>query len=364
MFNEVGSNFFKEEKTRTGNKNKLDNKKTIYLDSGRNAIRLVLDNLKLKDKVAILPSYTCHTVIEPFATRGYKIHYYDVNEDFTINKDEFEKLINKIQPNIILLHAYFGKDTIKNIRQYLTTLRKSETIVIEDITQLLLKEEKDLETADFIVGSIRKWCSVPEGGFVKNNTNIELKIDGCEENRKLVEKKIEASKTKDKYSKTMQSRLKEEYLKLYKEAEDMLEDNIDEIFIMSQYTKELLEKYDFKYIKKKRKENYEYLYENLKEVKGIKNTLGILEADEVPLYYPLFIKEGNRENFQKYMAKNNIYCPIIWPKAGQYLKELQGYNSNNIYKKIICIPCDQRYDLEDMERVVYNIRQFYKEGEQ
>lgn len=364
MFNEIGSNFFKEEKMRKENINQLDKEKIIYTDSGRNAIRLVLNNVNLKDKIALLPYYTCHTVIEPFVTRGYKIYYYDIDENFNVDSKKFENIVKKIEPNIILVHAYFGKDTIKNIREYLCELKEQGVLIIEDVTQLLLENNLDTKTGDFIIGSIRKWCSIPEGGFIKNNTKIDLAIDVYKENKKFVQAKIKASNIKKEYSKTMEKNLKEKYMTIYKEAEDILENNFEKIFIMSNNTKELLEKYDFEYIKEKRKENYNYLYEKLKNFKNIKNTLGELEKEETPLYFPIFIENEIRKNLQKYLANKNIYCPIIWPKPEKYLKKLQGYNGDNIYNKIICIPCDQRYDSGDMKRVVHNIKQFYKEGEQ
>lgn len=360
MFNEIGSNFFEKEKERSIGKNFIDKNDLVYLDSGRNAIRLVLKNLKLENKIALLPAYTCHTVIEPFITKGYKVFFYDVNKNFNIDERNFEELVEKVMPSVILIHAYFGKDTLRNIRQYLLKLRENGIIIIEDITQLLLKDNKDEKTADFIVGSIRKWCSIPEGGFVKNNTNIKLEINKYNQNAKLVEKKVEASEIKKEYSQTMKNELKNKYLELYKEAENLLDKNEKEIFVMSNYTKNLIERYDFEYIKRKRKENYKYLYDNLKNIGYIENGLGILEQDETPLYFPLFVKKGNREELQKYMAENNIYCPIIWPMPGEYIKDINMYYCSNIYKEIICIPCDQRYDLGDMQRVVDKVKEYYK----
>lgn len=358
-FNEIGSNFFEEKSSDRIIQNKLPQKDITYLDSGRSAIRLVLDSINLKRKIALLPAYTCNTVIEPFVKRKYQVCYYDVDTNFLIDKEEFKSRVEYLKPSVILLHSYFGKDTIKNIREYLLELRKKDIYIIEDITQLLLQDNKDINTAHFLVGSIRKWCTIPDGGFIKNNTNIRLNLNEYQENRGLLEKQTEAFKRKKEYTKTMKKETKESYLALYKQSKEILDSNDKKIFIMSQVSKELLTKYDFKYIKEQRENNYRYLYDNLKKVNGVQNTLGKLEKGETPLYFPILIDATKRKEFQEYMAKENIYCPIIWSRDKKNLN-IQGYNCEDIYEKIICIPCDQRYDEKDMERVVRIVRNFTK----
>ena len=133
----------------------------------------------------------------------------------------------------------------------------------------------------------------------------------------------------------------------------MLDDN-KTIYKMSNITRNLLCYYNFNEIKKIRKENYKYLNDNLRKNDFIKYTLGDLENSEVPLYYPIMIKQ-RRKNFQKFMSNMNIYLPIIWPKDEKNLANIQNYMADNIYSNIICIPCDQRYNVYDMQRVIDTI---------
>lgn len=351
IFNEIGSNFF-EEDLKVKVKKELPEDNIIYLDSGRNAIRLILNNIESKTKKALLPAYTCDTVIEPFIEKGYEIEYYDINKKLLIDEKEFKNKVESFKPEIILVHAYFGKDTISNIRKYLKTI-KNKTCIIEDITQLLLKEKQDLETAHFLIGSFRKWCTIPDGGFIKNNTTVKIKVDNYRENTQFIQKQLEAFKRKQEYAKTMQQVIKDQYLKLYREAKQMLDDNKTEIFLMSQYTRKILERCDFEYIKERRKKNYQYLANNLTTI------LGKLEDEEVPLYFPMLVDKKIRKDFQNYMAERKIYCPVIWPKYDKL--KIEKYKCNEIYDEIICIPCDQRYDEKDMEKIKKAIKEFYKE---
>ena len=121
-FNEIGSNFSIDKLPVVEENNKL-NKDVIYLDSGRNAIRLILKNIKVNSKNAVLPAFTCKTVIQPFIEENYNLYYYDINEDFSININSFKNLILEKKPSIIFVHSYFGKDTLKCIRPYLRELK-------------------------------------------------------------------------------------------------------------------------------------------------------------------------------------------------------------------------------------------------
>lgn len=353
-FNEIGSNFHIEKLPETKNDVKLrDN--IIFLDSGRNAIRLVLKNINPEEKIAILPAYTCSTVIEPFFEDGYKIFYYDINEDMSINNIKLKELVERVKPKVILVHSYFGKDTIKEIRGYLRELKKEGIYIIEDLTQILLNDKLDVKTADFILGSIRKWFAVPDGGFLKNNSNILIKDEKMLENENFVSKQLEAQTMKEIYIKNLDRNVKNKYMELFKASKESLDKN-RKIYGMSNVTKSILEELDIDFIKERRNNNYNYLYENLKKVDFIKCPLGKLNNSEIPLYFPILIKEKRKE-FQKFMAEANIYLPIIWPRADEYLKNYK-FNCDDIYEKIICIPCDQRYNIKDMERVVVNIEKF------
>ena len=142
-------------------------------------------------------------------------------------------------------------------------------------------------------------------------------------------------------------------------ARKILDNNQKDIFLMSRNTKNILRNSDFEYIKNTRRKNYNYLYENLK-IDGIINQLGNLQETETPFYFPLYVNKQVRKEFQQYMAKENIFCPIIWKKDKRL--NIENYYCNNIYDKIICIPCDQRYNEEDMNRIVKVIKKFYCKG--
>ena len=74
---------------------------------------------------------------------------------------------------------------------------------------------------------------------------------------------------------------------------------------------------------------------------------------EIPLYYPVYIKDDKRKDFQNYLMSNDIYCPIHWPKS-----ELVKNFNCEIYDNILSLVCDQRYGLDDMKRMVDVINEY------
>ena len=60
---------------------------------------------------------------------------------------------------------------------------------------------------------------------------------------------------------------------------------------------------------------------------------------------------------QEYLAKHDIYAPVIWPKPSQ-CEGMIDSKVEWIYKHILAIPCDQRYDIDDMERIVQVLKSY------
>lgn len=358
IFNEIGSNFHFEDIGCKKNNNKFP-ENIIFLNSGRSAIRLILKHINKKTKVALLPVFTCSTVIDPFIESGYKIFYYDINEDFSINDENLNELVLKYKPSVVLVHSYFSKDTLKSSRSYLKQLKNKGIIIIEDITQILFRKNLNLDESNYILGSIRKWCSVPEGGFALSNSNDFINTSKFLPNNLYLEKQLAAQKRKTEYINNPDNyEIKDSYMQLFKESKEIL-DNDENIYILSDYTKRMLNNLDVDNIRNKRKENYTYLNDELKKIDWIKSPLANLDNDDVPLFYPILI-ENNRKEFQTYMSKQNIFLPIIWPMP-EHCKPFVDEYKNKLYEKIICIPIDQRYSLKDMERIITNIKK-YGEG--
>jgi dTDP-4-amino-4,6-dideoxygalactose transaminase len=113
---------------------------------------------------------------------------------------------------------------------------------------------------------------------------------------------------------------------------------------------EILNHYDFDYLKIRRQKNVKFLISKLKEI-GLESNVRFGSEANVPLFVPLIMDNIDQRNkLKSHLINNNIYTPIHWnkPNNQSILSEL--------YSLELSIPCDQRYDTYDMQFIVDKIR--------
>lgn len=354
MGKEIGSYFFDYKDFKNENNPKVllteNFKYKAYLSSGRDAIKLAIKEIN-GAKRALLPGFTCETVIKPFIAAGFEVSFYDINKDLTVNVNEFVNKINENKPSIILVHSYFGFDTLKNIRHILKKIGESEIVLIEDITQDMYSNFPK-EEANYLVGSLRKWMAIPDGGFLFSK-DIEIKGDkNLNTNNKLVEYNLKAFKKKSLYMENGNKDLKNEFRALFENGIMEMEE-WNAIYKISPISKRIYNGLNVEYMKMQRKLNYKFLLENIKNFKNIKPILTNITLEVVPLYFPVLI-DKSREEIQSKLASKKIYCPVIWPMSKHPISKIND-DTEYVYNHILCIPCDQRYDINDMKRIVKEI---------
>ena len=361
MLSEIGSNFWLNP-----NKSLVDvplaspvqfnckGKDYVWLSTGRSAIKYVLmdiekRNTKLK-RVAVLPSFTCDTVFKPFLESGYEVFYYPVNNDLTTTSEVILQIVYEHDASIVLFHRYFGFNTIdREVDKLCDRLRVLGKYTIEDCTQCLYSSIPRA-CSDYTVGSIRKWTGTPDGGFVVGRNGF-LNKKPEKPDTVLEQVKIKASYIKYRYLFEHDGN-KSEMLAMYRMAEDIL-NNQTEIYTISEMSARVQANLDTNILISKRRENYYFLLQSLKD--PIKP---LFELDEktVPLYFPIMVED--RLSLQKHLVENDIYAPVVWPKDQKQPIVCDG--AENAYQHLLCIPIDQRYDADDMDRIVNVINNYYK----
>ena len=100
----------------------------IWLDTGRSAIHLALEDIKKRSpsRAALLPAFICPTVVEPFLKLGFSVKYYSESSlmDLCVKDNQ-----------TIFFANYFGKRNGQAI-DWINKLRAdSQIFVIEDCVQ-------------------------------------------------------------------------------------------------------------------------------------------------------------------------------------------------------------------------------------
>lgn len=320
--------------------------------SGREAILLAIKDIekrlgKKNGITCLIPEYTCDTVIMPFEYHEYNIDYYSVTDDM---QPEYEDVAGKLEcmPDVVFVHAYYGKDTLENIRPLLLEYKKNGGIIIEDMTQCAFMEPD--YSADYYVMSLRKWLHAPDGGLLITDSPVDIKI--MTERSDFVKSKWIALTQKSDYLSEVNSgnyeymqSYKQEFLALNRAAESMLDDDLN-IYKMSQKSLYIANSTDWDSMRKRRECNAWYLDRNLAACRSIRCPL-TYNGDEAPLYYPVY--SDKRDELQKRLQQEQIYAPVLWlvpPQMGCVSKK-----ASYIYEHMLALPCDDRYSEDDMERI-------------
>lgn len=328
----------------------------VWLSTGRSAIRFVIQTIEKRcpvaKRVAVLPSFTCDTVFEPFLKAGYKVFYYPVEMDLTTQSEAIRQAVYEHDASIVLFHRYYGFDTLDSqINCFCDEMSQMGKFTIEDCTQCLYSDF-ERSNADFTIGSIRKWTGTPDGGFAVCRDGV------FEFKPQKTDKQLETAKVKASYAKYRylfeNAGDKSEMLAMYRYAEDILDVQTD-IYAISDTSLKIQANLNVDILKRKRRENFNVLSTCLKA--HIRPLFPLINGPEVPLYFPIFIKD--RASLQRHLVQNAIYAPIVWPKS-EFQPEVDK-GAENAYQHLLCIPIDQRYDAEDMNRIADVINNFYKE---
>lgn len=355
MLREIGSNFWIAPKETTGGTNLpspsifgCEGNDYVWMSTGRSATRLVLKTIEERNpnvsKIALIPSFTCHTVIEPFLDYGYEIIPLPLDKYLRTSPEAIIALQKQTEAGVVLVHNYFGFTTTPNLKTISETLNHQGIALIEDRTQCLYSGLPE-SSADYYVGSIRKWCGVPDGGFAVCRDGV-FNNKPTEPDAAMVELKRTASELKYKYIFTGEGN-KAVYKSLFSEAETLL-DSQNKFYSIGKLSSIIQAGLNVAELKEKRRNNFLCLLHSLKDSFKIKPVFDSLPDNVTPLYFPVLVNE--RKTLQALLADNDVYAPVVWPKANccpQVSKETEF-----IYNHILCIPIDQRYGIDDMERII------------
>ena len=350
LIKEIGSTFSENVGDRQSTKypieiaNKKQEEHVIFLSTGRSCIREILKNIDDRKKCAIVPPFTCDSVIEPFIEAGYKVYPYHINLDFSLDLDALKNAINELRPSVLLFHRYFGFNTCIGIEE----LMESGLITIEDETHYMFSKNRSM-SANFRFGSIRKWGPFPDGAYLVSK-GLLLK-QPVNEDVDFIKIETNAMNTKQAF---LEGRSDDTgYNNLFAKGREYI-DKQKNTFAMSSVSNYLVEN-SGSFIDKRRT-NAALLIEGLQGFSWFTMPFTSLPEDITPFMIPILVHE-DRIGFQKYLASQKIYATIIWG-CPKWLKDKIGIEEKTIYDEILCIPCDQRYDTTDMQRIIFAIRRY------
>lgn len=285
----------------------------LKFNSGRNALRYMIQQLAIKK--IFVPYYTCPVVWQAINAENCQIIPYDIDENFTPTT-EFQK------NDFVLYNNYFGicgNNVAELAAQY--------SNLIVDNAQAFYASLQG--RAAFY--SPRKFFGLPDGGLLiaediaKPNCEQSTSFDKC--SHLLKRHDLGAA---DGYNNFKQN--------------DASLDNAP-IFAMSKLTEALCGNIDYQMAKKIRLQNFAFLHQNLKHINKIATNPA---TNDVPMVYPL---ATNNFDLRQKLIANKIFVARYWP-VEKGCDCMTSALSDKMAETIIPLPIDQRYNIDDMNRIL------------
>lgn len=289
----------------------------IALNCGRNCLAYLIRAKKI-EKIK-LPYFLCDSVRNTCEAESVLITYYSINEKFlpkeiSLDEDEWLYVVN-----------FYGQLS----QEYIRDIKAKYSRVIVDNAQAYF--QMPVESVDTLY-TCRKYFGVADGAFLYTDVVLEeeLEIDESYKRMNFLLGRFErnASEFYGEYVANNKLFAKEPIKK------------------MSELTKNLLHGIDYWQVKASRTQNFSFLHANLRKYNKLN-----LKLAEGAFMYPFF--HENAVEIRKKLQQDNIYIPTLWPNV---LKDVREYDLEYRFaQNILPLPCDQRYDAQDMEYIVNEI---------
>jgi hypothetical protein len=281
-----------------------------------------------------VPWYICDSVIEPLRMAGTLVKRYEIDRNLYVKRADVA------QEEWLLYVNYFGLCD----RQVADVLRRfpHQRVVIDNAQAFFAPPQQCLAN----LYSPRKFIGVADGGYLITREHVETpqEIDnGTLARSPHLLKRIGA----DAESGYADYAAAEESLKLQPPRR------------MSTFTQRILASVDYEEIKTRRIANFDYLHSRL----GRYNQFSLIRAEHaVPLCYPF---SGAPVGLRAELQRQRIYTPSYWPDMERPVDAMRENATNSapampefersLPETTLFVPCDQRIDSEQLERVAQRI---------
>lgn len=284
----------------------------IKLNCGRNALQYLIKAKKI-EKI-YMPKFMCDSCDNVISDNHVEVRYYSIGLDF-------RPIINERDGWLYIVNFY---GQLSN--EYISSL--GNNIIVDNAQAYFQNPIDGIDT----LYTCRKFFGVPDGAILYTDSFID--IDERDQSYNRMDFLL------GRYERTAG-----EFYQKYVDNNRLF--NHEPIKKMSKLTENLLHGIDYDKVKCVRTENFAYLDDKLSNI----NRLG-LSVPSGAFSYPLYIENGAL--IRKKLQEIKIFIPTLWPAVFDKCNrtDLEYDMSNNI----LPIPVDQRYNINDMEYIVEEIK--------
>ncbi len=313
----------------------------LRLANGRSAINILVD--QLRPSTIWLPSYLCDSILLGIENFNGRILFYPV--DINLKIHNLDWLDHVSAGDLVLVVDYFGWRPESKTFSY---IRSTGALVLEDASQALLTSDVG-SGVDYLLFSPRKFLPVPDGGILCAVEADFLPNVLLHESPDIWwYQAFQAIMLRGEFDRHGGDRA---WFDLFQSSEMLSPVGP---YAMSEFSERALRfLFDYNSIASARIRNYHFLFDYLGQIAVYPQ----LPAGTVPLGFPVRLSE--RDRLRQKLFSHNIYPAVHWTipsSVPEYFRD-----SRKLADEIMTLPCDQRYGLDDMKRMVDLILEIIKE---
>ena len=289
----------------------------VALNCGRNALAYLLRAKKIR-RIQI-PKFLCASVREVCKKENVEIKYYSITKEFLPDR------IDLTDEEWLYIVNYYGQLDNEKIRFLVDTYKR---VIVDNAQAYFQMPVAGVDT----LYTCRKFFGVADGAFLYSDQKLSQKLQ------------IDESFDRMRFLLGRFERTASEFYSEYA-ANNALFIN-EPIKRMSKLTENLLRAIDYKEVEERRTKNFLFLDKELVGFNKLK-----LNVPQGAFMYPLYIENGAQ--IRKCLQEKKIYVPTLWPDVFNCCEELEL--EYDMAKNILPLPCDQRYNIEDMQYMIGEI---------
>lgn len=335
---------------------------SVLVASGRSAFRLILDEIRLQDKIILMPEYLCgEAQIPVLKQQSIRYRYYPISPDLTISAED---LIPLLGPDVgaVLMINYFGLRDHGAIAKEIRA-RNPAIQIIEDCAQAfygMADQTAEEHWADFSFSSLLKSFAIPDGGCVRSKRGLKTAAIPAPSSGQgvayLLGGILKHEFLNPPAYATSNAELEERYLELFTAAAN----EVPEAPVgMTALSRALMDRYPSADWIQRRRANYRYLMSAIENVPHIRAISGRLSDNQIPLFLPVRVPAAERDALRAVLRQQRIYCPVHWPLIPE-LDKPEHRGAQELSRTLLSLPIDHRLGRVDLERLASGISDFWR----
>lgn len=280
----------------------------------------------------LLPALICPELALA-AREDVSVGYYPLNAELSPNVDA---LLGVLQPgDCVVAVDYFGRQPEPDFRALVRD--RTDVVWVEDRAQALLPALEPW--AEWVLYSPRKLFGVPDGGILVRTFDDVTPADYTEENAE--DRSLPRVLRRD-------DALERDNAVWYAAYQKVEAEMLVSCEPMSAKTFDILGGIDTELVIRRRKRNFDTLAKHL-----VKFALLRERADDfAPFGFPVRVR--HRDRVLKTLSDKRIFAPRFWPHLPSDPTVFPA--EHELSQELLLLPCDQRYDEDDMLTVATEFR--------